>query len=342
MNTQLLKDTIEDIDIAGKILRDGGVVGVPTETVYGLAANALDGEAVRKIFIAKGRPMDNPLIVHIASISDIEKFALVKEIPEKAKLLMDKFWPGPLTIIMKKGDVIPNEVSAGLDTVAIRFPSHKVANKIIKSADRPLAAPSANISGSPSPTTFGHVVNDMNGKIDAIVDGGSCDVGVESTVISLALDTPRLLRPGYVTVEDIEAVIGKIDVDKAVLNQIEKDEKVASPGMKYKHYSPKAKVVLLRGTSDKFIQFVNSNLKNDTACICYNEDKDKISMVTIPIGNEEDLEEQARNIFDALRKVDELEGINLVYAHCPSTDGVGMALYNRLIRAAAFEVINLE
>ena len=199
MKTQLFTNTPENIIKTAEILKKGGLAAIPTETVYGLAADALNGEAVAKIFAAKGRPMDNPLIVHVAEFEDIERFALVREIPEAAKKLAKVFWPGPLTIIMKKGGVIPDEVSAGLDTVAIRLPSHPSARAIIKAADTPLAAPSANLSGSPSPTTAQHVMNDMDGKIDAVFDGGACGVGVESTVITLAEDTPRLLRPGKVT-----------------------------------------------------------------------------------------------------------------------------------------------
>ena len=251
MNTYHLNNTTEDINTAAAILRDGGLVAMPTETVYGLAADALNGEAVRRIFEAKGRPMDNPLIVHVAEFSDIERLRLVSEIPEKAIRLAKAFWPGPLTIIMKKGSVIPDEVSAGLDTVAIRIPSHPTARALIKTSALALAAPSANTSGKPSPTTAQHVIDDMDGRIEAVLDGGACSVGVESTVITLVADTPRILRPGIITREEIEAVIGSVDVDRAVLNKLESDEKASSPGMKYKHYSPKARVVLLRGEDEK-------------------------------------------------------------------------------------------
>ncbi|MBQ2972340.1 MAG: threonylcarbamoyl-AMP synthase [Ruminococcus sp.] len=344
MNTLLLGSTKEDIKTAADILQNGGVVAMPTETVYGLAADALDGEAVKKIFLAKRRPMDNPLIVHIAEVGDIERFNLVSEFPEKAKKLAEKFWPGPLTIIMKKSSVIPDEVSAGLSTVAIRLPSHKVARELIKESGTVLAAPSANRSGSPSPTTAQHVMNDLCGDIQAVVDGGMCDVGVESTVITLATKTPRLLRPGLVTVEQIEEVIGHIDVDHAVLFKLESDEKVSSPGMKYKHYAPKAKVVLLSGDSEKFIRFVNAEFEKDSSvgAICYDEDIDSLLCNTIPIGKADDLEAQAHLLFDALRQVDKQGGFTTVYAHCPTKTGVGMALYNRLIRAASFEVISLE
>lgn len=339
MKTLLLSDNQNDIKEAGEILKNGGLVGIPTETVYGLAANALDGEAVAGIFRAKGRPMDNPLIVHIADIKDIEKFALVSDFPEKAKLLAEKFWSGPLTIIMPKGRAIPDEVSAGLDTVAIRFPEHKTAQAIIKAAGVPLAAPSANISGSPSPTTAEHVMRDLNGKIDAVVDGGECRVGLESTVITMVPDTPRILRPGGVTVEQIESVIGKTDIDDAVLNQLKENEKAASPGMKYKHYSPKARVVLVRGES--YTDFVNRNSDKNVAALCYNEDVDKLGVRAFSLGNKDDKDSQAHELFNALRQIDN-EDFSTVYARCPESEGVGMALYNRLIRAAGFEVIDLE
>lgn len=343
MNTLLLDNSINDIRTAASLIKDGGVVAMPTETVYGLAADALNKEAVKKIFAAKGRPSDNPLIVHIAHIDDIERFSLVKEFPKKARALAEKFWPGPLTMIMKKSDVIPDEISAGLDTVAIRLPSHTVARVLIRESGTVLAAPSANKSGCPSPTSAQHVVDDLNGEIDAIVDGGMCAVGVESTVITMATNPPRLLRPGFITVEQIEEVIGKIDVDDAVLFKLEGDEKVASPGMKYKHYAPKAKVILINGSDEKYATFVNEKYIEDKniAAICYDEDAWELECKTISIGRASDLNTQAQRLFDALRQVDEMGNITTVYARCPSKDGVGMALYNRLIRAASFEVIDL-
>ena len=344
MNTLLLGTSEKDINTAASFIKEGGVVAMPTETVYGLSADALNGDAVAKIFEAKGRPMDNPLIVHIADIADIERLNLVADFPEKAQKLADAFWPGPLTIIMKKSDVIPHAVSAGLDTVAVRLPGHYVARRLIRASGTALAAPSANKSGSPSPTTAQHVMADLQGSIDAVIDGGRCDVGVESTVITLATKTPRLLRPGLITVEQIEAVIGKIDVDNAVLDKLENDAKAASPGMKYKHYSPKAKVVLLNGSSKAFVDYVNKQFESDktVGAICYDEDVALLNCQCISIGKADDLEKQAQQLFDALRQVDEIDNILTVYAHCPIKQGVGMALYNRLIRAAAFEVIDLE
>ena len=342
MKTQLFTNTPENIIKTAEILKSGGLAAIPTETVYGLAADALNGEAVAKIFAAKGRPMDNPLIVHVAEFEDIERFALVREIPKAAKKLAKVFWPGPLTIIMKKGGVIPDEVSAGLDTVAIRLPSHPSARAIIKAADTPLAAPSANLSGSPSPTTAQHVMNDMDGKIDAVFDGGACGVGVESTVITLAEDTPRLLRPGKVTLEELREVLGEVELDSAVLNKLKDGQKAASPGMKYKHYAPKANVILLKCTDDEFIDYVNRCGGSGVAALCCDEDVEKLSVKYISLGKRNDYEAHAQKLFDSLRRIDGYGNIVTVYTRLPSTDGVGLAVYNRLIRAAGFEVIDLE
>lgn len=342
MDTLLLNNSECDIEKAAKILQNGGLVGMPTETVYGLSADALNGNAVAKIFKAKGRPMDNPLIVHIADFSDIEKYNLVAEIPQKAKLLAENFWPGALTIIMKKSAIIPDEVSAGLSTVAIRIPSHPVARDLIRFANTPLAAPSANISGSPSPTTAQHVMNDLCGKIDAVIDGGVCEVGVESTVITLATDTPCLLRPGGVTLEQLESVIGNVDVNSAVLNKLEENTEVASPGMKYKHYAPKARVILLKCNDIAYINYVNEKADKNVAALCCDEDVDLLKVKTFSMGRKNDYSQQAHLLFDNLRKIDESNEISTVYSRLPNTDGVGMALYNRLIRAAGFEVIDLE
>jgi len=342
MKTQLFTNTPENIIKTAEILKKGGLAAIPTETVYGLAADALNGEAVAKIFAAKGRPMDNPLIVHVAEFEDIERFALVREIPEAAKKLAKVFWPGPLTIIMKKGGVIPDEVSAGLDTVAIRLPSHPSARAIIKTADTPLAAPSANLSGSPSPTTAQHVMNDMDGKIDAVFDGGACGVGVESTVITLAEGTPRLLRPGKVTLEELREVLGEVELDSAVLNKLKDGQKAASPGMKYKHYAPKANVILLKCTDDEFIDYVNRCGGSGVAALCCDEDVEKLCVKYISLGKRNDYEAHAQRLFDSLRRIDGYGNIVTVYTRLPSTDGVGLAVYNRLIRAAGFEVIDLE
>lgn len=340
METRLLLPTKENIELSGNALRKGELVAVPTETVYGLAANALNGDAVRKIFIAKGRPMDNPLIVHISDFSQIEKYNLVREIPEKAYKLAEKFWPGPLTIIMPKGSAIPNEVSAGLDTVAIRYPSHPVTQAVITAADCPLAAPSANTSGIPSPTAARHVMHDMNGKIPYIIDGGVCEVGVESTVITVAADVPMLLRPGGITLEQLEQAIGKIAVSDAVLYKMKEGQKAESPGMKYKHYAPKANLILIKSSDDKYIEYINQRKNDYTAALCYDEDVEKLGVKAFPYGNKNDYSQQANRLFDVLREIDETD-IKTVYGRCPDTEGAAMAVYNRLIRAAGFEVIEL-
>lgn len=338
MKTLILSSDNEDIKKAAEIIKQGGIVAMPTETVYGLAADALNGNAVRKIFEAKGRPMDNPLIVHISDISQI--YQLVKEFPQRAEILAENFWPGPLTIILPKSDIIPDEVSAGLDTVAIRFPSHETAQRLI-SLSAPLAAPSANLSGSPSPTTLRHVRDDMNGRIDAIIDGGDCEVGVESTVVTLAEDIPTLLRPGGITAEQLRAAIGELKIANAVTNPLADGEKAASPGMKYKHYSPKAEVILLDGENASFYRYINKITDSNTAVLCYNEDIKYITLPSIPIGKKHDYSEQAHMLFTALRKADEM-GFTAVYARCPEKTGVGLAVYNRIIRAAGFNIISLE
>lgn len=335
MQTKILTPDEKDIQIAGKILAGGGLVAFPTETVYGLGADALNDEAVKNIYAAKGRPSDNPLIVHIAEKDDIKP--LVKEVTPKAKALMDAFFPGPLTIILPKSDKIGKTVSGGLDTVAVRMPINEAAHALIKASGCPIAAPSANTSGLPSPTRAKYVIDDMMGKIDAIIDGGDCEYGVESTVITLATEVPTLLRPGAITKEMLESVIGEVYVAPAVLEGMKDNEVAASPGMKYKHYAPKAKVVIVKGDKEKYEKFVNS--RKNAYALCF--DGDNIAIPKVTYGRENDDLSQARELFDALRHLDEL-GAKKVYAHIPHKDGVGMAVYNRLIRAAAFCVIDLD
>lgn len=334
METKLFNTTEYDLKQAGQILATGGLVAFPTETVYGLGANALNDEAVKNIYIAKGRPSDNPLIVHISKKEDI--IPLVKEVTPKAQALIEAFFPAPLTIILKKSDKIGNVVSGGLDTVAIRMPKNEVARKLISYANCPIAAPSANTSGLPSPTRAKYVIDDMMGKIDGIIDGGDCEFGVESTVITLATDTPTILRPGAITKEMLEAVIGKIDVSPAVLEGMKDGEIAASPGMKYKHYAPKAKIVIVNADKENYEAFVNA--KKDAFALCFDDDQVTIPKVTF--GKENDDLSQAKELFDALRLLDEKDA-KKVYARVPNTDGVGMAVYNRLIRAAAFQIIDL-
>ncbi len=342
MKTLLLTTSEEDINLAASFVKEGGVVGMPTETVYGLAANALDTEAVKKIFEAKGRPSDNPLIVHIADFEDIEKFGLVKEVPEVAKLLAEKFWPGPLTIIMPKSDNVPEITTGGLDTVAVRLPQDVNARRLIKASGCPLAAPSANISGSPSPTTANHVYSDMQGKIPAIIDGGECEVGLESTVVSVKDDIITVLRPGGVTVEDLLSVYDKVEVCDAVLNKLKEGETALSPGMKYKHYSPKARVVLVKSSDKAFYDFINQQNSAYTIALCYKEDEEFVRIPSILMGSKADLEAQAHNLFADLRLIDACDNVKTAYVRCPDSKGIGMAVLNRLIRAAGFEVINLD
>ena len=335
MRTKRLNADEKGIETAAEILKKGGIVAIPTETVYGLAASAYDENAVKKVFIAKGRPQDNPLIVHIADIADLKTVAM--DIPDSAYAAAQKFWPGPLTMIFKRTDKIPASVSAGLDTVAIRMPSDKTAREIIKKS-LPLAAPSANTSGKPSPTSAQYVIDDLDGKIDAVVMSGDCDVGVESTVITLVTNPPRLLRPGAVTVEQLKEIFPDIVVDKAVLAEPTKGERVASPGMKYKHYAPKTETYLVEGDSERFAEFVNS--KQNAAAVCFCEEEDKITVPKLCYGSQGDESTLAHSVFSVLRRADNL-GVQAIYVHAPSKSGVGLAVYNRLIRAAAFRVIVL-
>lgn len=345
MQTLKLTNSKQDIKTAGKLLKDGELVAIPTETVYGLAADALNGEAVANIFKAKGRPMDNPLIVHIADLSQVDD--LVAFVPPVLEDLAKAFWPGPLTVILEKSDLIPDEVSAGLDTVAIRMPSHPVARAIIKAAGTPLAAPSANTSGMPSPTTAAHVLHDMDGKIAAVVDGGPCEVGVESTVLTLCTRVPRILRPGRVTPEDLFDVLGEVEVDDAVLGQLAEGAVAASPGMKYKHYSPKAEVYIVDGSAEGFAKYVNEKVAERAAeeaavaALVFDGEEDLVNCVTLPFGAEDDSLGQAEHLFDDLRRADEL-GVSDIYVRCPSAEGVGLAVMNRLLRAAEFRIINVD
>ncbi|MBR5245948.1 MAG: threonylcarbamoyl-AMP synthase [Clostridia bacterium] len=317
---------------AKRLINQGEVVGIPTETVYGLAANAFCEDAVKKIFVAKGRPSDNPLIVHIAKLEDLEP--LVAEIPEKVKIMAEKFWPAALTMIMKKSDKVSDVVSGNLDTVAVRMPKSDYARAIIEACGCPLAAPSANLSGSPSPTNAKYVFNDMNGRIPLIIDGGNCQIGVESTVISFAEDPPRLLRPGGVTLEEMTAVIGEIVVDDAVLNKLEEGAVASSPGMKYKHYAPTADITIIKSNFDTFKSICEN--ENATA-LCFDGENENLSCSSVTYGDKDDGYSQSARLFDALRELDE-KGATKVYARCPETKGMGLAVYNRLIRAAGFKI----
>ncbi|OGO89726.1 MAG: threonylcarbamoyl-AMP synthase [Clostridiales bacterium GWF2_36_10] len=336
----LLLDTKGDeyINICSDIVKKSGIVALPTETVYGLCANALDESAVKKIFKAKGRPQDNPLIVHISGLKDVEKYA--KNIPESAYLLFEKFWPGPLTVILKKRDIISDLITANHDTVALRLPNNRVMQNIIKKSGVPLAAPSANLSGRPSPTEFSHVVEDMNGKIDAIVDGGKCDIGVESTVISL-IDDPIILRPGFITIEEIEKFLPTVKLYDKVFSEINEKEKVLSPGMKYRHYAPKSPLICVIGEDNKAANYINSNLEINTFCIVFdNESHLYKTKNIITYGIKQMPNTLLKNLYSALRKADSYNA-EKIYIHCPEMDKEFNALYNRIILASSHNVIYL-
>lgn len=326
----------KSISRAAEILKSGGIAAIPTETVYGLAASAYDENAIKKVFTAKGRPQDNPLIVHISSMEMLSEVAC--NIPDTALECAKMFWPGPLTMVLPRTDKTAERVSAGLSTVAVRMPSHKVALDIIRKSGLPLAAPSANTSGSPSPTTAYHVEADLDGKIDAIVFAGECDVGVESTVISFCCNPPRLLRPGAVTAEQLRKIIPDLEVDKAVLSEPPTGAKVESPGMKYKHYAPKTESYLVEGSAKAFAELVNS--QENSVAVCFSEESGNIKIPKLIYGSEKDELTLAHEVFSVLRKVDDF-GAAKVFIHAPSKEGVGLAVYNRLIRAAAFRVIKL-
>ncbi len=338
MNTKIFTTSKTDLEKAARVLRDGGLCVIPTETVYGLGANCFDTQAVKNIFVAKGRASDNPLIVHIAEFDEI--YDLVEEIPQKAKVLAEKFWPGPLTMIFKKSQKVPDAVTCGMDTVAVRMPSSEVAREIISRAGVPVAAPSANISGGVSPVSAEHCRQDLDGRVDAIVFGEKCEVGLESTVILMVGDKPRLLRPGFVTVEQIEETIGEIIVDKAILNPIEHDQKVLSPGLKYKHYSPSAKVQIIDADDENYYSYVNSIEQDGVVALCFDEDVSFLCKPCLTYGKKGDGTSAAAKLFHNLHKADEM-GASLVLARKPETDGVGLAVVNRLLRAAGFEVKKL-
>lgn len=338
METLILKTDENSINKAAEIIKNGGLVAMPTETVYGLGADARNGASVKNIFKAKGRPSDNPLIVHIAEAKDAEIYA--KEVPPLFYELTERFSPGPLTIILKKSDLIPMETSGGLDTVGLRIPANKTAREIIKRAGTAIAAPSANLSGSPSPTNAKRCIEDLMGKVDAIVDGGECAVGVESTVISLAESVPTLFRPGFVTYEELKEVTKELKIHSGVLEKLEEGEKVSSPGLKYKHYSPNSDVVLVKGNKEEYCSFVNSKKADGVLALCFDEDEESLTVPHISYGKAHDGISQAKNIFELLRKTDELKA-KTVYTHCPDDKGVSLAVYNRLLRAAGFQVIKL-
>ena len=338
-DTRIVPGDAAGVEEAARLLKAGQLVGFPTETVYGLAANARNAEASAAIYDAKGRPRDNPMIVHIARLEEL--YGVAAQVTPQALQLAQAFWPGPLTIILPRGESIPAVVSAGLDTVSVRMPSHPVARAILKASGLPLAAPSGNLSGRPSPTTAAYMLEDMQGRIPLIVDGGPCSVGVESTVVSLCGETPLILRPGAVTAEQMSAVLGcPVQLSHAVTEGLKEGEKPQSPGMKYKHYAPKAEVTMVTGTLQQYVQYVNEHAAPGCMALCFAEDVGALTVPSISYGGAQRPEQQAQQLFTALRQLDE-QGAKTVFAHCPQKTGVALAVYNRLLRAAAFRVIEL-
>lgn len=341
MKTLMLSaDTPETPGIAAELIKRGELVAIPTETVYGLGADGLNEAAVCKIFEAKGRPQDNPLILHICGPEQIELFC--HHIPQKAYDLADAFWPGPLTMVLPVRSIVPKRTTAGLDTVAIRCPDNAVTREIIRLSGVPIAAPSANISGKPSTTTARHVLHDHDGKIAAIVDGGPCRVGVESTIVDLTEERPRLLRPGGITPEQLFAVLGDLVVDKAVTAQIDKDAVVKAPGMKYRHYAPSEPVVIVSGSREKAAEYIRRHFAPGDRVLCFQEELPLYSGCNpLSYGQEADVNTLSAGLFAALRELDD-PSIHQVFARCPVGGGVAYAVQNRLKKAAAFHIVDAE
>ncbi|PRX35774.1 translation factor SUA5 [Orenia metallireducens] len=335
----------KEIKDATELLRAGELVAFPTETVYGLGANALDERAVKSIFTAKGRPSDNPLIIHIGEEKDIEN--LISEgVPQLAKKLMDKFWPGPLTLILPKSQKVPEVTTGGLNTVAVRMPDHPIALKLIKETGLPLAAPSANLSGKPSPTLAEHVIEDLAGRVAGIIDGGQTGLGVESTVVDLSREVPILLRPGGVTYEELLAELGQVQIDPVVKSKFANESKAAiSPGMKYRHYAPQAEVILIEGKEDKIKdkikKLINANEDKKIGVMVSKELEDYYSGVNVKImGSKDNLIEISQSIFKLLREFDE-EGIERILIEGLELKGLGLAIMNRLRKSAAYQIIEV-
>ena len=349
MNTKIsiINDINKDNEIikdAGNIIRDGGIVAFPTETVYGLGANALDENAVKKIFIAKGRPQDNPLIVHVAS-KNIDN--LVKDVPKVAKELIDKFWPGPLTIILNKKEIVPDVTSANLNSIGIRMPKDEIALKLIELSGVPIAAPSANISGRPSPTEIKRCIEDLDGRVDYIIGGEKSNVGVESTIVDCTVYPPIVLRPGGITLDMLNEVCEDITIDKGIKGKPSEEFKPKAPGMKYRHYAPNAKVQIIKGNKEKTIEKINEIVQNymeskkSVAVLCTNELSDKIfNAEVISLGSINNLNDIAKNIFESLRMCDDLK-VDLILCEAFNEEGIGLAIMNRLNKAAAFDIINV-
>lgn len=327
-------------EIAAQLIHDGQLVAIPTETVYGLGANGLDENAVADIFRAKGRPQDNPLILHVAEPEEISKFC--HSIPDSAWRLAEAFWPGPLTMVLPARDTVPKRTTGGLNTVAVRCPKNDVTRQIIRLSGVPIAAPSANLSGKPSTTTAQHVLDDHDGNIAAVVDGGPCSVGVESTIVDLTEDRPRLLRPGGITPEQLIAVLGDLVIDKAVTAQIDKDAVVKAPGMKYRHYAPTEPVVIVSGSREKAAQYIKTHFVPGDRVLCFQEELPLYDGCDpLAYGREDNVETLSAGLFAALRELDDAS-IHQVYARCPTGEGLAYAVQNRLKKAAAFCIIDAE
>ena len=341
MRTLMLSaNELNTAQIAADIIKNGGLVAIPTETVYGLGANGLDENAVAKIFLAKGRPQDNPLILHVSDPEDMERFC--HNIPKSAYALTEAFWPGPLTLVLPARDIVPKCTTAGLPTVAVRCPDNEVTRQIIRLAGVPVAAPSANLSGKPSTTTAQHVLHDHNGKIDAIVDGGPCRVGVESTIVDLTEDRPRLLRPGGITPEQLLEVLGDLVIDKAVTAQIDKDAVVKAPGMKYRHYAPECEIIIVSGSREKAAEYIRRHFVPGDRVLCFTEELPLYAgCAPLSYGEESDVASLSAGLFAALRELDD-PSIHRVYARCPVGGGVAYAVQNRLKKAAAFHIVDAE
>lgn len=341
MNTQLLSALDDQTPaIAAELIRRGELVAIPTETVYGLGADGLNESAVAKIFEAKGRPQDNPLILHIWDAEQMEQFC--HDIPKAAYDLAKAFWPGPLTMVLPARQIVPRRTTGGLNTVALRCPDNAVTREIIRLSGVPIAAPSANLSGKPSTTTAQHVLHDHDGKIAAVVDGGSCRVGVESTIVDLTEDRPRLLRPGGITPEQLIAVLGDLVVDKAVTAQIDKDAVVKAPGMKYRHYAPAEPVVIVAGSREKAAAYIHRHFTPGDRVLCFEEELPLYADCNpLSYGKEADPATLSAGLFSALRQLDD-PAVHQVYARCPVGGGVAYAVQNRLKKAAAFHIVDAE
>jgi L-threonylcarbamoyladenylate synthase len=335
MKTLLLSaEDAKTASVAAEIIKNGELVAIPTETVYGLGANGLDPEAVAKIFKAKGRPQDNPLILHIAEAADMEKYC--HSIPECAYKLAEAFWPGPLTLVMPAKEIVPNCTTAGLPTVAIRCPDNPVTREIIRLSGVPIAAPSANISGKPSTTTAQHVLHDHDGRIAAVVDGGPCRVGVESTILDLSDEKPRLLRPGGITEAQLQAIVGDIILDKAITASVEKDEVVKAPGMKYRHYAPDCQVLIVDGDLPAAVSYVKAHFAPGNRVLCFEEELEAFGdFAPLAYGKNADRDTLLAGLFAALRELDD-KRIGTVFARCPDGNGKAVAVQNRLGKAAGF------